>query len=640
MRLHAGRVLLSATDLNTFLGCRHASALDHRADILGEHLERSPADETLRIVQDRGYAHEAAHLAALTAAATGEVVAIARGPLARGVEATLAAMRRGAEVVAQGVFEDGVAWHGYPDFLVRGEVPSALGPWSYEVHDTKLARSARAKFALQLAVYADLVERVQGRPPPNLRIVLGGGSVADLRPRDVVHYARRAMRRLEASLRRGGPEDPGPGTAAEPCAACAECGWTGRCEAAWEETDHLHAVCGIRGSQVRRLREAGIETLAALAALPPGTRVPGMDDGIVERLRAQAALQASVRGTPDGRRYELLAAGPGRGFARLPEPDLHDLFFDMEGDPLFEGGGLEYLFGVEGTNGFRAFWGLDRAGEKRAFEDFVDHATAAMAQSPGARIYHYNHYEPIALRRLAQAHATREAALDRLLRERRFVDLYIVVREAMRTSEPGLSLKNVERFYRDAREGEVGTAGDSIVEFERWLAGGGRDPAILRGIEHYNRDDCVSTRGLRDWLLALRPPAVAAPSDPGEGSSDAEERGDPAKRAAREAEEAEEAALAEGLRAGGAAGNGVLRPLAANLLGFHRREAKPEWWAFFDRQSLGAEELLEDLECLAGLEATGPSWRSQPPRVPASRECRRALSSFIPTIVTVLPLRS
>ncbi len=606
MRLHAGRVLLSASDLNTFLGCRHASALDHRADILGEPLERSPADETLRVLQDRGYAHEAAHLAALTAAATGEVAAIARGPLDRGVAETIAAMRRGAEVVAQGVFEDGVAWHGYPDFLVRGEVPSSLGPWSYEVHDTKLARSARAKFALQLAVYADLVGRVQGSPPPNLRIVLGDGSAADLRPRDVVHYARRAMRRLEASLRRGGPEDPG--TAAEPCAACAECGWTARCEAEWEAADHLHAVCNIRGTQVGRLRDAGIATLAALAALPPGSRVPGMDDAVTERLRAQAALQASVRGTPGERRYELLDAGPGRGLARLPDFDPHDLFFDMEGDPLFEGGGLEYLFGVEGADGFRVFWGLDRAGEKRAFEDFMDHATAAMGRSPGARIYHYNHYEPTALRRLAQAHATREAALDRLLREHRFVDLYVVVREAMRTSELGLSLKNVEHFYRDARTGEVGTAGDSIVEFERWVGGGGRDPAILKGIEDYNRDDCISTRGLRDWLLTLGPSAVAALPDPAEDGPDAEGQGDSGKRAAREVEEAEEAALAERLRASGADRDGVLRPLAADLLGFHRREAKPEWWAFFDRQSLGAEELLEDLECLAGLEATGPTW--------------------------------
>jgi uncharacterized protein len=95
---------------------------------------------------------------------------------------------------------------------------------------------------------------------------------------------------------------------------------------------------------------------------------------VLERLRSQAALQDAVRGDPEARRHVLLDAGPGRGLARLPAPDQHDLFFDMEGDPLLPGGGLEYLFGVEGPGGFRAFWALDPAQEKLAFEAFMDHA--------------------------------------------------------------------------------------------------------------------------------------------------------------------------------------------------------------------------------------------------------------------------
>jgi hypothetical protein len=56
-------------------------------------------------------------------------------------------------------------------------------------------------------------------------------------------------------------------------------------------------------------------------------------------------------------------------------PDAGDLFFDMEGDPL-EDGGLEYLFGVwyleQGTWTFRAFWAHDGAHERTAFEEFMD----------------------------------------------------------------------------------------------------------------------------------------------------------------------------------------------------------------------------------------------------------------------------
>ena len=43
--------------------------------------------------------------------------------------------------------------------------------------------------------------------------------------------------------------------------------------------------------------------------------------------------------------FELRAAEPGKGFDLLPEPQPGDLFYDIEGDPHFEGG-LEYLHGV------------------------------------------------------------------------------------------------------------------------------------------------------------------------------------------------------------------------------------------------------------------------------------------------------
>ena len=48
------------------------------------------------------------------------------------------------------------------DFLRRvdGE-PSALGSWRYEVADTKLARSAKAKFLVQLAFYSALLAKAE-----------------------------------------------------------------------------------------------------------------------------------------------------------------------------------------------------------------------------------------------------------------------------------------------------------------------------------------------------------------------------------------------------------------------------------------------------------------------------------------------
>ena len=589
MRLYGERLLLSAGDLNSFLGCRHASNLARRL-LDGEAIERGPADATLELVQRRGLAHEAAFLRSLEAEGR-QVVVIPDGRnLEARVAATTAAMRQGAQVIFQGALARG-RWHGFADFLVRVEQPSNLGPWCYEVVDTKLASRAKASHAVQLALYADLVEAVQGVPPPALRVRLGTGREEVLRPADFVHYTRQAGKRLEDFLAQTERQ-----TTAEPCGHCSLCDFSARCEAEWEAADHLSLVANIRGSQMRRLRATGVETAAALAALPEDQRIPGLAPKTFVKLQSQALLQVQAR--KDGRKLVVLEAPAGRGFARLPRPDQGDVFFDMEGDPLFPDGGLEYLFGAHVVGqAFLPFWAHDRAGEKRAFEEFMDWLAAQFARHPDAHVYHYNHYEPTALKRLAMRHGTREAMLDDMLRRQRFVDLYVVVREQLRISEPRYSLKNVEKFFRAGRDGEVENAADSIVAYERFCDTG--EVSILSEIEAYNKIDCISTGELRNWLLGLRSadapwfdPAVVAPD------AAAEER----QRLA----EAERAAITSALLEGVPEAERPYRQLVAELCEFHRREQKPQWWAMFDRMDRDEEELIDDADCLGGLAADGP----------------------------------
>lgn len=130
-----------------------------------------------------------------------------------------------------------------------------------------------------------------------------------------------------------------------------------------------------------------------------------------------------------------------------------------------------------------------------------------LAAHPGAYVYHYNHYEPTALKRLAGRYAVAEHQLDDLLRRMKFVDLYKAVREAIRVSEPAYSIKNLETFYMEKRGGTVATAGDSIVVYNRWRETG--DEQLLKDIAAYNKIDCISTAKLRDWLLTRRPSQIA-----------------------------------------------------------------------------------------------------------------------------------
>ena len=122
-------------------------------------------------------------------------------------------------------------------------------------------------------------------------------------------------------------------------------------------------------------------------------------------------------------------------------------------------------------------------------------------------VYHYAPYEPTALKRLMGRYGTREAEVDRLLREGVMVDLLRIVRQSLRASVESYSIKRMEAFYDFAREIDLRDAGSSIVAFEEWLElGEGERPEAnhLDRIERYNRDDVVSNLRLRDWLESLR----------------------------------------------------------------------------------------------------------------------------------------
>ncbi len=189
-------------------------------------------------------------------------------------------------------------------------------------------------------------------------------------------------------------------------------------------------------------------------------------------------------------------------------------------------------------------------------------------------------------------HATMEAELDQLLRERRFVDLYRIVVQALQASTESYSLKDLEPLYGRGRAGEVKTAAASIVEYERWVTTG--DQAVLDAIAEYNEEDCVSTAHMRDWLESHRP-ANGAYSPVGIQAEDRNEQ-----RASRDALEARKQELAAAVRAS-PQGDAATRELIAQLLWFHQRAHKPGWWAVFDRQDWSDEELIDDAESLGGL---------------------------------------
>ena len=458
---------------------------------------------------------------------------------------------------------------------------------SYEITDAKLRRRPHPKHLLQLALYSDMLEEVQGAAPERAHLWLGGNAESTIRLERCRHYARLARARLEAFV-----ADPEP-TRPVPCADCALCRWSDHCNGVWKEQDSLFTVANITRSQVKKLEAAGVSTMEALAERAAPIR--GMAEGTREKLTAQARLQhARKTGGPE---IQLLRpAEPGKGFDLLPQPDQGDVFYDIEGDPHYEGG-LEYLHGVWLDGEFRAFWAHDHAQEEQALVDLMEFLRERLDRHPGARIHHYAPYEVTALRRLTMKYGRCESFLDRLLRERRFVDLFAVVRGGLVASEPDYSLKSMEVFYGIKREGEVVTAGGSVVAYERWRETG--EQAILDEIEEYNRVDCESTQMLRDWLVSARPPGMPWPSLDPAGAA-----GPPPDEREREEQEQEEIDRLRAQLAASGLPEERCEALFALAL-FHGREIKPAQWAVFDSVGKEEDELVDSLESLGGLVAKG-----------------------------------
>src|SRR5689334_4691127 len=237
----------------------------------------------LDLLAARGREHELAYLAQLEASGA----TIARIPYqpsdpSGAVRATKQALADGVDYVYQAVFEaDG--WLGIADFLERVERPSQLGGFSYEVADTKLGRSPKPEYVLQLALYSDLLAEVQGIAPESMHVILAGRLRESLKVAEYAAYVRAVRRRLADAV--GLPDSAAPYPL--PVEQCVMCRWSAACTALWTKDDHLSGVANIQRRQIRRLEAAGIKTMAALAAADRGRKAGRPAAGRSARLGRQ-----------------------------------------------------------------------------------------------------------------------------------------------------------------------------------------------------------------------------------------------------------------------------------------------------------------------------------------------------------------
>jgi uncharacterized protein len=603
-----GSVIYSASDLAAAARCEYAllRAFDAK---LGRGAAVSVEDELLARTAKLGGEHEQRHLDELRELSEENVAIIGRPEytvdgLTAAAEATMHAVQRRAPVIYQAAMFDG-RFAGFADFLV-------LDSDQYLLRDTKLARSVKVEALLQLAAYADTLSRAGVPVAAEVELVLGDGATVRYRVDELlpVYLSRRAgLQRLLDDHLAGGSAVTWEDEEVRACFRCPEC------EIEVRAHDDLLLVAGMRVSQRARLIDAGITTVAELAA--HAGPVPELSGRTVTALTAQARLQISPRvdGKPP---YEVVNAQP---LMVLPDANKGDLFFDFEGDPLWtvdgREWGLEYLWGVLTTKDeFHPFWAHDRASERKALVEFLAMVRKRLKRYPGMHIYHYAAYEKSTLLRLAGRYGVGENDIDDLLRNGILVDLYPLVRKSIRVGTENYSIKSLEPLYmgNELRSGEVTTATDSITQYARYCAlrdEGRTDEAagVLKEIEDYNVYDCRSTRRLRDWMMARAIESGVPPRGPQPVRDDSDgaviELGDDLERTLLkfagdgvEKRTAEQTAVA----------------MVAAARGFHRREHKPFWWSHFDRVNNPVDEWADNSDVFIAEKAVIVNDWHQPPK--------------------------
>jgi predicted RecB family nuclease len=600
----------SPSDLTRYMGSPFSSWMDRCLIEYPEQTpEKDPADALMSSLAQKGYAHEDALEAAFIKQG-GSLVKI-EGESAEVKSAkTLEAMRKGTDVIVQARLEL-EQFGGYADFLIKvthanGDQPSLLGNWHYEVWDAKLTKKIKPTFVIQLCCYTEMLKSIQGRKPEFITVALGNGENKRLRTSDFYYYYQ--------TLKSSFINDQNHFTLnnrPDPADSKNWGNWSNVAESILLEKDHLFQVATITKGQIKKLNQVSIHTMQQLVDSNL-EYVSGINPIVLGRLKSQATIQKRSAGN-DIPHFKIIKHSQDEksGLALLPPHSALDVFFDIEGYPLDEGG-LEYLWGCtyfnkDGVRAFTDFWAHNRQQEKETFIAFIHWVYERWLQDPKMHIYHYANYEIAACRKLMGRYGVCEYEVDQLLRNEVFIDLYKVVKGGLLLGEPRYSIKNVEHLYRGKRETEVANGGDSVVVYEQWrelnLIGEQGDTwqtsKILNDIRDYNVDDCDSTQELVDWLrvqqaehgiLFLGKTEVIEPDVKEEITERTQLRDRLLSRASSELEtNLAQAQLTENL---------------AWMLGFHRRESKPVFWRLFERLGLSHVELIDDLDCLACCERT------------------------------------
>jgi uncharacterized protein len=247
MRKANNQIIFSASDLSNHIHCKHLTNLNY--DVV-QGLKEKPIsnNKVLDVLRARGLDFENSFLSDLEA--EGYVITKISQDEPETKQKTIDAMRNGVDFIYQARLSNN-KWQGWADFLVKVNLSSNFGNWSYEVIDTKLSTETRAGTILQIALYSEILAEIQGVLPENMRVRTPESKII-YRVNDYISYLRLIKKRLETAIVT--PVETYP----EPCSHCDVCNWWEHCNGIRRKDDHLSFIAGMGTSQIKEVKLHGV----------------------------------------------------------------------------------------------------------------------------------------------------------------------------------------------------------------------------------------------------------------------------------------------------------------------------------------------------------------------------------------------
>jgi len=441
-------------------------------------------------------------------------------------------MRQGVESIYRGMVSwnlmDGeigkITFTASPTLLIRQDIPSELGDWSYYPMNVYMGKNVKAEYRLLTAFSMDILNQIQG-----INLIRGDIALRDNRkphPVNLKIWFSRMQEFVDECLQTlGNSHIPEVYISRTKCSFCP---WYDGCYDKAKASQHLSLIPGMSPKRYDYLREIGIRDIETLSQATISELTPVLTKDIADRILKQS--QALVSRQAIVKHPNLLP---------IPNADI-ELYFDIEANGNLQLNGeaedlnnnqsdkrcdrtaplrdrtspnikectLDYLLGIllvdkkKNEYKYYSFLAKNRNEEKLIWQQFLEFIN----QYPNAPIFHYSEYEVDTVKRLAHLYKTPSEELKLLLN--RLFDLHKILINSFYLPVENYSLKTVANWlgftWRDPHTGKTSSnrgniGGDQCVFwYDQWLKTG--DTIWLDYILIYNEDDCQGTYELKKWI--------------------------------------------------------------------------------------------------------------------------------------------